>query len=121
MGVISAGGDPYVINRNVPAVAGPATVRVRIKCKTRGTGQVFWTSSQAANFHRSRSVAFELEHDGAWREYEIKLPLQGKMQALRLDPGNGPGKIEIDWIRLIAPDGKPAAAWEFDGGDNARE
>ena len=111
--VESTGGDPHFHTGDVPRVAGAVTVRVRMKCKTAGAAQVFWTTGQARRFHRSRSVHFAIRHDGQWHEYEAALPIKGTMTALRLDPGTAPGTIEIDWIRLAGPDGTGLKQWEF--------
>jgi len=31
-----------------------------------------------------------------------------------VDPGNGPGDIDIDWMQLTAPDGTVLRTWDFD-------
>ena len=113
--VTSTGGDPYVSTTDVPAAAGPLVARVRMKGKTRGSGQVFWCTRDAARFHRSRSVALAMRHDGAWHDYEVKLPVRGRLTALRLDPGTAPGRIDIDWIRICRPDGTVLKQWDFGG------
>ena len=113
LAVTSTGGDPIVLTQDVPAWTGPLVVRVRMRCATGGPGQLFWSTAQVRPFHRSRSVVFPLQHDGAWHDYEVKAPIEGKLEALRLDPGTAPGEIEIDWIRLLKADGTALKSWEF--------
>jgi len=107
------GGDPFLHTTAVPRAEGPVTVRLRIKSATRGAGQLFWSTTGARRFHRSRSVALRLAHDGKWHEHAVDLPVKGKLGALRVDPGNGPGRVEIDWIRLCKPDGAVLKSWDF--------
>jgi len=113
--VTSTGGDPYLHTGDVPKADGPVTFGVRMKCRTRGPGQVFWTTTRDPRFHRSRSVAMPLRHDGAWHVYEVKLPVRGRLRALRIDPGTAPGKIEIDWVRIARPNAAVLKRWDFEG------
>ena len=107
------GGDPFLHTSAVPAATGPVTVKLRIKCATRGNAQVFWATRTERRFHRSRSVSVQLTHDGQWREHTVALPARGPLPALRIDPGTAAGLVEIDWIRLGKPDGTVLRAWEF--------
>ena len=84
-------------------------VRLRIKSRTKGDGQVFW----GRRFHRGQRVTFRMTHDGEWHECEARLPGRGPIERLRIDPGSGAGPVEIDWIRLVGPDGGTLKAWEF--------
>ncbi|MFQ6130515.1 MAG: sulfatase [Armatimonadota bacterium] len=111
--VTSFNNDPHFHTTEVPSATGPVTVELRIKCSTQGNGQVFWTTPRARAFHRTRSVTFELSHDGTWHEHSLELPVDGRLMALRLDPGTAPGEIEIDWVRIRKPDGVLLKAWDF--------
>ena len=111
----STGGDPQFSTTEVPDHTGPARCKIRLKIATSGAGQLFWSSTAVRPFHRDRSAVFELQHDGQWHEYTLDLKIQGKLLALRLDPGTAPGEAEVDWIRLEAPNGTMLKAWEFEG------
>jgi len=111
--VTSFGRDPYFLTNEVPEVSGPVVFRMRMKSRADGAGQVFWGTAKALPFHRSRSVVFAPQHDGRWREYALDLPVDGALRALRLDPCAAPGEIEIDWIRLCAPNGAVLRSWDF--------
>lgn len=110
--VESTGEDPYLSTRTVPDTEGPFVVRIRMRLRTRGNGQCFW----GRPFQAARSAAFDLRHDGEWHEYVVPLPAKGQLQAFRLDPGRGAGRIEIDWIRLVSLDGKVLMSYDFGGG-----
>ena len=111
--ITSTGGDPYIHSNRVPSVAGPITVKLRMKSTARGRGQFFWATANATNFHRSRAVPLEMIHDGKWHEYTVELPIDGKLRAVRLDPVTARGEVEIDYIRLVGPDAKSVKAWDF--------
>ena len=111
--VTSTGGDPYFHTSAVPAAGGPVVFKVRMRCKTAGPAQVFWTTAKAGRFHRSRSAGFKIRHDGQWHDYEAKLPATGRLTGLRLDPGTAAGKVEIDWIYLAKPDGAELKRWDW--------
>ncbi|MDH7570714.1 MAG: sulfatase-like hydrolase/transferase, partial [Armatimonadota bacterium] len=111
----STGSDPFVHTSDVPALTGEVTVELRLRSAATGMGQVFWGAKGVLPlFFRERSVPLKVEHDGAWHEYTVKLPVQGEMTAFRLDPAAGPGRIEIDWIRLRGADGRVQKEWTFD-------
>ncbi len=111
--VSCTGGDPFLHTTAVPRVEGPVTVKLRIKSAARGAGQLFWSTTDARRFHRTRRVTFQLAHDGKWHEHAVDLPVKGKLSALRVDPGTAPGSVEIDWIRLCRPDGAVLKSWDF--------
>ncbi len=113
MHVKCTGGDPFLHTAAVPRVPGPVVLKMRMRCRTKGEGFAFWTTAKDRQFHRSRRVQFALTHDGEWHDYEVKLPAQGALTAIRLDPGTAPGPIDIDWLRLCRPDGTVVKAWEF--------
>ena len=107
------GGDPYLHAKAAVKTAGPLTVKLRIKCAAAGDGQAFWTTTKVKGFAGDRRVTFPLTHDGKWREIAVKLPVEGKLTGVRLDPGRAAGTVEIDWVRLVTPDGTVVKAWEF--------
>jgi hypothetical protein len=96
----STGGDPYLEGPPF-AAAGPLLVRLRAKSSGAGPGEFFWATDKAPGMSPDRSVRFEMAHDGGWHEYEAALDEAGTVTRLRLDPGMGPGRIEVDWIRVF--------------------
>jgi hypothetical protein len=97
--VTSTGADPY-IHRGGLEVEASVVVSMRLRSSAAGPGEVFWVANEERATGAGRSRRFEITHDGEWREYAVKLPLQGTLRELRLDPGSAPGLVEIDWIRL---------------------
>ena len=77
-------------------------------------GQIFWGAKKAIHFHGSRTVAFEMKHNNQWQDYLIDLPIDGRLASLRMDVGQGPGKIIIDSARLVQPNGTEVKTWDFE-------
>lgn len=97
--VESTGEDPYLV---APADATMPRLLLCLRARfgTSGPAQVFWTTSSEPAPAEARSRHFRIEAGDAWREYEVPLEVEGRLTGLRLDPGSGPGKVEIDWIAL---------------------
>jgi hypothetical protein len=91
--------DPYL---HIPARApgGRLLLRLRAKCGGTGGGQVFWVTAESPRWEERKSQRFGLEHDGKWRDYEVPLSVEGTLTGLRLDPGAGAGRVEIERLEL---------------------
>ncbi|MCX7048690.1 MAG: sulfatase-like hydrolase/transferase, partial [Candidatus Sumerlaeota bacterium] len=111
--VTSTGGDPNIVTNQTPDCSGPLLFKVRMKCATKGAGEVRWTDAEVKTFGRIAYVSFPIQHDGQWHEYEAQMTVKGKLASLRLDPGAAEGEIEIAWIRLVKPDGTALKEWKF--------
>ena len=113
----STGADPYLSTRDVPKAAGEVVLEFRMRSTASGPGQVFWAAAGARPlFARERSVGMAVTHDGQWHDYSVRLPMKGQMEALRIDPANGAGRIEFGWMRLKSADGQTLKEWKFDRG-----
>ena len=91
-------------------------VKLRMKSIAGGNGVVYFSTAAKPGFNIQRSVSFAITHDGAFHDYEIKLPIE-TLFALRLDPGNAQGSIAIEHLELrdaggavIFVEGKPTAS-----------
>lgn len=106
MRIVSSGGDPYLTG---PAfeLEGPLVVRMRMRCKGGGGGQVFWTTTRSPNADERKSARFELVHDGEWHVHEVLLDTADTLTRIRLDPGSAPGTVDVDRIALIRADRHP--------------
>ncbi|NOY82669.1 MAG: sulfatase [Kiritimatiellaeota bacterium] len=112
--VRSLGKDPFVSTSGpFPRKPGPFLIRFRMTTDAPGNGQVFWQGAPARPFHHTRSVGFVPKRDGRWHEYEVRVPIETPLTALRIDPATGPGRIAFDWIRVYGADGTVLRAWEF--------
>ena len=98
--VRSTGEDPYLV-RQVDLPAGEYIVQLRARSRTDGHGAIYWATDRSPQMSEQRSAHFQMQHDGQWHEYAVRLAADGKVTALRLDPGTAPGEIEIDHIRLL--------------------
>lgn len=117
--VQSLGDDPH-LSAVVPGrPAGPVTVRLRLRLALAGNGQVFWSTPGEPAWAAARSAAVALTHDDQWHDYEVKLPVKGVLTGLRLDPGQGRGRAEIQSVRLFGPDEKVLGEWTFQGPTSA--
>ena len=101
--VNSKGGDPYLSHRlKKPADAASFTLRITMTSDSSGRGQVFWQEKGAGRFHAEHSQFFDVEHDGQQHEYTVRFTTKSSLQAIRIDPSRGRGRIEISGIRLEA-------------------
>ena len=109
----SAGNDPILQTRDVPATPGPFTVEWRMLSSSSGVAQVFWSTGPNEPFHRDRSTILTPQHDGQWHEYKASLPADKPVVAFRIDPSAGPVKMRIEWIRLKDSAGVLLKEWRF--------
>ncbi len=111
--VKSTGGDPHLSHSLAePLPAGSYTVQFTMTSDASGNGQVFWQEQGAGPFKADRSIRFEVEHDGEAHTYAVEFTATSPVIALRIDPSNGAGKIEISDIRLVG-DEETLRLWIF--------
>ncbi|QHI70068.1 sulfatase [Tichowtungia aerotolerans] len=107
--VNSRGEDPFLSAQRFDAVkGGPFRICFSMKSDSKGTGTVYYNKPAAAG----RTVSFPVHHDGAYHEYEVSIPVD-MLNAVRLDPSRGPGRMEIDWIRVFNSSGEAVCEWAF--------
>ena len=51
------------------------------------------------------------ENPDSWQELKFKLPIEGRIFQLRIDPAQGPGKATITNLTLRDKNGKTIVAW----------
>ncbi len=112
--ITATGKDPGVYVSGLTLPKGPYTLEVKMKSAGRGAGQVFWSATPKLNFANGGHVDFKVNHDNQWHEYQVKLPVEQAANAFRLDPGDAPIEIRIEWIRIKTADGKTTREWRFD-------
>ncbi len=104
--IVSTGGDPWVSTRDLPAKArGPFTVKLRLRSTGKGVATVYFADTPKGSFNKAQSVDFAIVHDGAFHDYEVKLP-SARLGALRLDPGSAPGEMVVRLIEVIDAEGR---------------
>jgi hypothetical protein len=71
-------------------------------------GQLFWKRNQDGAYAESRSRKFQLFEDGQWHRYVFNLAghgdWNGSIRDLRFDPRMGFGTVEVQSIRIHAPE-----------------
>jgi len=95
----SAGEDPY-FHQTLDLPGRHMAMTLRARCRTTGIGAIYWTTDRVPHRSEQQAVHFNLQHDGQWHEYTARFHAPGQLTDLRIDPGQGEGMFEIDWIRL---------------------
>ncbi len=115
LALTSIGDDPFIINRTVPEASGELTIRFRMRSKGPGPGQFFWTTRREPQFGPGRRLDFEYRQDGSWQEHALTFDAPDPLQAIRIDPIVGSGKVEFEWIRVESAEegAKHLAEWRF--------
>ncbi len=108
--VRSDGVDPY-FHRPVDLPGGQLQLQLRAKGTVAG-GSIYWTTDQSPQRGEDKAQSFPMRSDGQWHEYSVTFAAAGRLKDLRLDPGNGPGELEIDWIRLVREELHPISIEE---------
>ena len=112
--ITPTGKGPSMNTRGLPAAKGPFTVELRMKSNSKGGGRVFWSASPKDGYAPERAVKFTPQHDNAWHDYEVKLPVEKAIQVLRLDPSAAPGEMRVEFLRLKDAGGQLVKGWQFD-------
>jgi len=112
--VKATGNDPFLTTADLPQVAGPLVLELRMKSSAAREGRVYWSIKGRPGFRREQSASFDATHDGQWHDYRVRLDFQGPLVGLRIDPAQAPGDIRIESIRLIDDQGRAVKSWRFD-------
>ena len=92
---------------------GPATLKLCVRGKG-GEGKVHWRLAGQKGFPEQRQVApFAVAPSESWQEVEVRLPVTGKTDIVRLYLPVAQGPIEIRSIAFTARDGR-AQVWDFE-------
>ncbi len=113
--ITSTGNDPHLSHRlPQPVAAQPLTLHITMTSNAKGRGQVFWQEQGVKPaYFRDRSTTFEIHHDGESHNYSVPLSPNKPAVALRLDPGQGAGKIRLSKFWLTDADGKTVFEWRW--------
>ncbi len=97
---VSSGRDPY-FHTAVDLSGGELQLELRLRSRTRGGGGVYWTTDCSPRRGEDKFARFAMVHDGQWHDYKVRFTTAGRLTDLRIDPGNAPGEVEFDNIRLV--------------------
>ena len=111
--ITSTGNDPHLSHRlPKPIEAQPLMLHLTMTSNAKGRGQVFWQEQGVKPaYFRDRSMSFDVVHDGESHDYSVQLKPGKTAVALRLDPGQGAGKIRVSKFRLSDATGKTIFNW----------
>ena len=105
--VESDGGDPHLTFSLPKSVAASKFVlRFKMTSTAKGAGHVYWQEQGAKPaFSPQRRKQFDVRHDGEAHDYSIAWEIDQPIQAIRIDPASGPGRIEFAEIVLTSGEG----------------
>jgi len=99
-------------------IPGPVVVAFRMKTASGGTGKIQWRAAGQEKFPpEGQIVEFEVPGGGQWQDLSVELPVRGALVHLRLYPGSGTEKVEIDSIQLSGAGGTVVKKWDFGEAD----
>ncbi|HUT31969.1 MAG TPA: hypothetical protein VNE39_00700 [Planctomycetota bacterium] len=97
--------DPYIV-RSLVRVKGDdcPVLLIRLRSTAGPAAQCFWTTEASPAFDEAKSLRFQVEPDGEWRDYRLEVGKHPQwagqtITAMRLDPGDAPGEFAVDLIR----------------------
>ena len=94
------GDDPYVFGPPMK-VAAPTAVRLHLRTKAAGSGQIFWTTAESPGWDQAKSTHFPIQNDGQWHDAEVAVAPAGTLTRLRLDINADSGEVEIGRIEAV--------------------
>ncbi len=97
---IATGADPYfAVSQSAPG--GDMVLRFAARTAKVVEGQVFWWTRERPQPDGGRLRSFRLgAAPGVWQRGEVRFRAASDLAGVRIDPGNGPGEVEFDWIEL---------------------
>lgn len=113
--VTSRGGDPHFSDSLPKPVEQKSVVLTfTMQSDSGGGGQVFWQEQGVVPaFLGTRSVRFDVQHDGKAHEYAVKITAKRAINGIRIDPSRAPGTMHISNIKLSTVDGQELYRWKF--------
>jgi hypothetical protein len=119
--ITSTGGDPFIVSEDIPAATGPFKIELRVKSKSQGPVQFFWSTQKSkGNFNASRHVDFSFLRDDEWHDYALTLDAPD-LGRLRLDPSTAPGETRVAFIRVKDKADKLVKEWKLGAGGPPKE
>jgi len=103
-------------------IDGPVQLKARLRSAKTGKVNLQWRTADQAGFAaKGQSKDFSIK-GGDWQNIEIKLPVKGALQHLRMFIPVSKKPLEIDWIEITPAGGKSKQSerWDF-GGNHSRK
>ena len=121
MKISSTHAQPFLTNASLN-VEGPVFLKTRLRSAKPGKTNLQWrTADQKGFVAKGQSKQFTIK-GGDWQDIEIKLPVKGALQHLRMFIPVSKKPLEIDWIEITPAGGKSKQSerWDF-GGNHSRK
>lgn len=96
----ATGTDPF-FHTPVDHPGGNFRLELRIHGGKSTAGSVYWTTNRQPRRGEDKRADFEMPANDEWLVTTARFTAPGQLTNLRIDPGTQPGRIEIDWIRLV--------------------
>jgi uncharacterized sulfatase len=93
-------------------LAGPVTLRLRLRAGAAGSGNVTWRAKGQADFAAEQTATFAVPAGSGAREVEVKVPVQGSLLHVRIHAAETGAWPEIESITLQGATGAPRV-WRF--------
>lgn len=119
--IIPADGKPAFLGTAQVRVVQPIKLRMRLRSRHGGTGQVWWKSAEQPDFPDSaQRLTYDVDASDQWQDVEVSLPIESRTQIVRVyvpasDPaGDRDEAVEIESIQFVdAKTDRTLRAWDF--------
>ncbi len=107
------GDDPGIAMdlRTAALPPGPYRLKFRLRRGSTGGGEVFYTTEPKVTLPRGKHLEFEIPADGEWQDIVVEMQTDKRLQQLRLDVSQGPGKATIADLKLTDAQGNVIISW----------
>lgn len=108
------GTDPGLAFNNLSLLAdaaGPYTLQFRVQSHAGGAGEIYWTTDRQTTLPNGGHLEFDVEHNGKWQNFALKIPENKRLYGLRLDPCGSAGQVRIEGLMLKDASGKILKSW----------
>ncbi len=101
----ATGDDPGLLIPGATAEAGPFVLELESRFAGTVDWELFWGEEGSENFSQDRSVRGRFlgtaDNGAGWGLYRLAFNTSAALRGLRLDPGVGPGELQIRSLRLL--------------------
>tara|TARA_B100000497_G_C7307408_1_gene207539 strand:- start:106 stop:537 length:432 start_codon:yes stop_codon:yes gene_type:complete len=117
MKISSTHAQPFLTNANLN-IEGHVQLKARLRSAKPGKANLQWRTADQAGFAaKGQSKEFSIK-GGGWQDIEIKLPVKGALQHLRMFVPVSKQPLEIDWIEITPVGGKSKKSERWDFGES---
>ena len=117
MKISSTRAQPFLTNASFN-VEGPVLLKIRLRSAKPGKTNLQWRIADQKGFPaKGQSREFSIK-GGDWQDIEIKLPVKGALQHLRMFVPVSKEPLEIDWIEITPAGGTSKQSERWDFGEN---